>query len=143
MRYHKQKSFIAKLQHDNGIATLQEEKEVVVWQYFNNLLGTAEVRSKTLNLAAFHHKHFNLQQLDKPISEQEVWEVIKTLPPDKTPRPDRFTGRFYHAFWSIIKQDVMAAIGVVHAGDFRKLYRLNSAYMVLIRKREDPTVVAD
>lgn len=62
---------------------------------------------------------------------------------DKAPGPDGFTGRFYKACWPTIKQDVMAAIGVVHGGDSRKLHMLNSAFMVLIPKKEDAIRVGD
>lgn len=37
----------------------------------------------------------------------------------------------------------MVAIGAVHGGDSRKLHRLNSAYMILIPKREDAQTVSD
>lgn len=130
-RYHKRKNFIAKLQEGDRIATSQEEKEEVVWQYFSDLLGTAEQRTEMLNLSAFHHHVHDLAALDQPISEQETWEAIKSLCPDKAPGQDGFTGCFYRDCWSIIKHDVMAAIGAVHGGDVRRLHRLNSAYIAL------------
>lgn len=37
----------------------------------------------------------------------------------------------------------MAAIGAVHAGDCRLLHRLNSAYMILLSKKEDAICVGD
>lgn len=37
----------------------------------------------------------------------------------------------------------MSAIGALHGGDSRKLHLLNSAYMVLISKKEDAIRVAD
>lgn len=37
----------------------------------------------------------------------------------------------------------MAVIGGIHGGDTRKLHLLNSAYMVLIPKKEEPTGVGD
>lgn len=78
-----------------------------------------------------------MEALEAPISETEVWNVIKNLPPDKAPGPDGFTGRFYKECWAIIKADIMAAIGAVHAGDSCMLHRLNSAYIVLIPKSEE------
>lgn len=108
----------------------------MVWRYFSTLLGTAEQRTETLNLLTFHHQGSEVQALDEPISKQETWEVIKSLSMDKAPGPDGFTRRFYRTCWAIIKQDIMAAIGAVHAGDVRKLYQLNSAYMILIRQKK-------
>lgn len=61
----------------------------------------------------------------------------------KAPGLDGFTGKFYRSCWSIIKQDILAAIGAVHEGDARQLQLLNSAYVVLIPKKNDATSVAD
>lgn len=75
--------------------------------------------------------------MDTPISEEEVWDVVKKLHPDKAPGLDGFTVRFYRDCWEIIKADIMAALGAIHAGDSRMLHCLNSAFIILIPKRED------
>lgn len=142
-RYRKRKSFIASLRVGDQLLTTEEEKEEAVWHFYNELLGTPQQRDETLNLQAFYQPPHDLSGLDSPISEQEVWVVIKALPPDKAPGPDGFTNRFYKSCWAIIKQDVMAAVGAIHAGDARKLHLVNSAYMVLIPKKDDPKGVGD
>jgi hypothetical protein len=43
-------------------------------------------------------------------TKEEVWEVIKDLPPDGAPGPDGFMGAFYQKNWSIIKHEVMVAM---------------------------------
>lgn len=96
-RYCKRKNFIAKLHNGGRIATSHEDKEELVWEYFSNLLGKAEQRTETLNLQAFHQRQYDLEAMDEPISEQETWEVIKGLHPDRAPGPDGFTGCFYRA----------------------------------------------
>lgn len=58
----------------------------------------------------------DLSALDNPITEEEVWETIKTLPADRAPGPDGYTGRFYKACWSVIKADFMAAIITLQQG---------------------------
>lgn len=142
-RFRKRKNFIAALQEGDHTATSHEDKQAMVWRYFSTLLGTAEHRNETLNLQTFHHRRYDLQSLDEPISEEETWGVIKNLKPDKAPGLDGFTGRFYRSCWQIIKRDIMAAIGAVHAGDARKLHKLNSAYMILIPKKEEAHTVAN
>jgi hypothetical protein len=72
--------------------------------------------------------------VEQPTSEEEVWNTIKQLPPDKAPGPDGFTGRFYKACWSIIKKDIMAAILAVWNKDFRNFRYLNTAFITLLPK---------
>lgn len=94
-RFRKQKNYIAKLQVGKHIITSHEEKEEALWAFYNGLLGTPEHRTETLNLSSFYQPPHDLSGLDAPISEHEVLEVVRSLPPDKAPGPDGFTGRFY------------------------------------------------
>lgn len=87
-----------------------------------------------LNLDYFYQQAHDLVGLHAPISEDEVWCVIKEMSLDKAPGPDGFTGRFYKSCWAIIKNDIMAVIGVIHGGDTRRLHLLNSAYISQTRK---------
>ena len=107
--------------------------------FYDKLLGTSEPREHTINLLELGiptHTH-NLADLDSPFTEEEVWLTIKQLPLDKAPGPDGFTGRFYKACWSIIKNDIMVAISAVWSRRLRGLGPLNTAYITLIPKKED------
>lgn len=142
-RYRKRKNYIATLMVDDRTLTSHEEKEQAIWEFYNSLIGAQGQREFTLNLSAFHREGMDLAELDAPISEEEVWGVIKELAMDKAPGPDGFTGRFYKSCWQIIKEDIMRAIGALHGGDARRLQNLNSAYMVLIPKLQDAKQVGD
>src|SRR6185503_3991030 len=84
-----------------------------------------------------------LNDLEAPFSEEEVWKTVRSLPSDKAPGPDGFTGRFYKVCWPIIKGDLMAAIHSVWGKNFRNLWMLNSAYITLLPKRPDAEHVKD
>jgi hypothetical protein len=86
---------------------------------------------------------FDLEALDRPFSADEVCNTIISLPLDKAPGPDGFTGRFYKVCWSIIKIDVLAAISCVWARKFANMNCLNSAYITLIPKLEGVDKVKD
>jgi exonuclease III len=126
-RYRKKKNFIATLKVADRILVEQEEKQEVVWDFYNNLLGTAVQRNCSLNLAAFHIPTRNLEQLERDVTEAEVWATINSIPSDKAPGPDGYTGRFYKHAWPIIKGDFMAAMGRILLGDVSNLHLLNSA----------------
>jgi hypothetical protein len=63
--------------------------------------------------------------------------------PDKAPRPDGFTGRFFQGTWPIIKQDVLQALVAIWSLDTHIFYLLNQAYMVLLRKKKDAQEIKD
>lgn len=75
-------------------------------------------------------------------SESEVHEAIKSLNPHSAPGPDGFTGSFYTTCWSIIKQDIMAAItDFFHGTHLPK--GIISANIVLIPKVDKPATCQD
>lgn len=112
-RHRKKKNFIAKLKEGDRVVTTHEDKAEVLLNFFSNLIGTREERQHTLDLEALSIQRHELEALDAPISEDEVWNFIKQLPSDKAPGPDGFTGRFYKICWGIIKGDIMAAVSAV------------------------------
>jgi hypothetical protein len=48
--------------------------------------------------------------MDNPITDEEVWDTIKSLLADRAPGSDGYAGRFYKACWQLIKADFMATI---------------------------------
>ena len=112
-RFRKRKNFIAKLQADGNMVFSQEEKEQAVWDFYNGLLGTHAPRTTAIEMSALGLPSHDLSSLDLPFTEEEVWAAIKTLPSDKAPGPDGFTGRFYKECWPVIKDDIMMALQVI------------------------------
>jgi exonuclease III len=116
-RYRKKKNFMAKLKVADRVLTDQEEKKQAVWDFYNNLLGMSGQREFTLDLQAFHRPAIDLSDLEQVVTEEEVWATIKSLPSDKAPGPDGYTGRFYKLVWEVIKSDLMAAVSRLMQGD--------------------------
>ena len=45
--------------------------------------------------------------LEKPFTQEEIDDVVKNLPADKSPGPDGFNNEFLKNCWDIIKADVI------------------------------------
>jgi len=142
-RHRKRKNFIAKLKTEDRVLIGHEEKAEAILDFYSKLIGSDDNRNRTINLEALELPSYELDDLEQPISEEEVWNTIKNLPSDKAPGPDGFTGRFYKTCWPIIKEDIMAAIQTIWGKNFRNLWMLNSAYITLIPKKADAEQVKD
>jgi hypothetical protein len=93
--FRKQKNFIPMLMQDDRVITDKEEKQDVIFSYFNGILGTAAARSCSLDLNFFHQNGIDLSVLEQPSLDDEVWATINSMTVDGAPGPDGFTGRFY------------------------------------------------
>jgi len=71
--------------------------------------------------------------LNRPMMEEEVQEVIKEMHNGKAPGLDGFNVDFFKASWAIVKQDILA---VVEDSRISKtiLKALNSSFMALVPK---------
>jgi hypothetical protein len=75
-------------------------------------------------------------ELDRPFSEEEVEQAVKSLPNDKAPGPDGFSNNFYKRCWTIIKLDVLSAFHSIHIHHCGALEHINGAQLVLLPKAE-------
>jgi len=110
---HRRKNFIGKISDGDQVLTTHEDKERVIYNFYNGLLGTSLHWEHTINLDELNIASHNLSCLEIAISEEEVWRTISDLPSEKAPGPAGFTDRFYQVCWPIIKNDIMAAISAV------------------------------
>jgi len=90
----RKKSFVSALHSDEGVATTQRDKMRVATEFFTKAVGTNSARSRRLNWAALGYSPFNLEDLDMPFTEQELFGTIKSVPSEKGPGPDGFIGIF-------------------------------------------------
>ena len=104
--YCRQKNRMHNINVDGQVLTSHEEMAQAAFTHFDGLLGTAVNRDHTLDLSQLIEPT-DLACLDVPFSLEEIWDVIKRMPPRKAPGPDGFTTEFLRACWSIIKQDLL------------------------------------
>lgn len=90
-RHRKRRNFIAKLEYEDRTLTSHDDKAAAVLDVYSNLIGSDVGRARTVNLDVLELPTFDLEELDNPILEEEIWNTIKNLPSDKAPGPDGFT----------------------------------------------------
>ena len=67
----------------------------VAEKFFRVAVGSSVIRTKTIDWNALSYTPSNLDELDSPFTEQELFQPIKELPSEKASGPDRFIGIFY------------------------------------------------
>ena len=94
------------------------------------------------NLGGSATRSVGLIFLEAPFSNSEIDDVIKTLPNDKSPRPDGFSNEFLKKCWPTIKGGFYNLVNAFYQNDLC-LQSINSAYITLIPKRDGARIVAD
>ena len=84
----------------------------------------------------------NVDWLERPFKETEIYEVIKEFNGDKSPGLNGFPMAFFQACWGILKSDIMAVFHLFHVtGQFEK--SLNATFITLIPKKAAAVDVMD
>ena len=139
----RKQNFISAIQDGDRIAVSQSDKDNVAFQFFSQSIGTPKPRSLALNWEALGYEQFDLDSLDSPFTEQEISLVIKEMPSMKAPGPDGFIGLFYKKCWNVIKYDLMEAVQAFYNHRTSKLNLLNEANIILLRKKQEASSMAD
>ena len=75
----------------------------------------------------------NVDWLERPFEEAEIFDVIQRFHGDKSPCPDGFPMAFFQACWVIVKSDLLGVFHHIYAnGQFEK--SLNATFITLIPK---------
>jgi hypothetical protein len=88
------KSFIDHLLHHGTTVVHESEKAQLVFDHFDAILGAVIDRTAALDLNALGVSMMQLTGLDHCFSEDEVWQIVRALPPVKAPGPDGFSWPF-------------------------------------------------
>jgi hypothetical protein len=141
--HHGRKSFINWLHHQGETVVHELDKAQIVFDYFDAILGSSVEKSCALDFGMLNMPSVDLSGLDVCFSEDEIWKVIRKLPPDKVPGSDGFMRLFLHTAWPIIEQDIMQALHAFRLLDSRSFFLVNQAYTILLRKKPEAECVQD
>uniref|UniRef100_A0A453EL19 Reverse transcriptase domain-containing protein n=1 Tax=Aegilops tauschii subsp. strangulata TaxID=200361 RepID=A0A453EL19_AEGTS len=127
---------------DGAVLTDPSDMAAATFEHFDSRIGTDAPRDCTIDLSQFIQPS-NLEDLDAPFSEDEIWQAIKSLPSRKAPGPDGFTAEFLRSCWPIIKHDLRCVFVQVYALRGRGFSCLNQALITLLPKRADANGLGD
>ena len=138
---HRSHNMISKLKDTQGkhLSTHKEIESTLV-QHFQSiakepLIDRSEyIYNFTKHIPKLVTREYNYN-LNRPMTEEEVSEVIKEMQNGKAPGPDGINVDFFKACWEIVKHDILDVVE-----DSRKnktiLRALNASFITLIPKQE-------
>jgi hypothetical protein len=93
------------------------------------------MRHKVVQWAALDYSPFALGELDNVIDDSKIKKVVMSLHSEKAPDPDGFIGLFYKCCWTLVKEDLTAAINDFYNHRCKNLHLVNEANIVLLPKK--------
>jgi hypothetical protein len=91
-------------------------KADLLWTAYKERLGTTDNISMQFDLGTLLHSSTELGCLSEAFSHEEIDDVIKNLPLDKSPGPYGFNTNFVKRCWPIIKQNFYGLCDAFHQG---------------------------
>jgi hypothetical protein len=118
------------------------EKANILWEAYKERLRTREFTHMYFDLSTLVTRVDNLTDLALPFSKEEIDEVIRGLPRDKSPGPDGLNSDFMKKYWTVISEDFYDLCQVFYRKEVR-LQSINGSYITLIPKIDNPVTVSD
>lgn len=137
------RNLITALKDEAGIPVTDHDlKAAILWESFKERLGKSDFQQMLFDLEQYIDPVDTLGDLDEPFAKEEIDEVIKHLPSDKSTGPDGFNTDFVKACWPIIKEDFYELCFAFQAGEIT-LQSINGSYISMIPKIDNPETVSD
>lgn len=142
------KGKILNIELDNGCrSSKSEDIHNAFINFFSSLFGTPiddqyNGFNRIDNLVNSKVTKDQAIQLARPVSDQEIKDVLWSLKANKAPRPDGYSAGFFKCSWDIVGKEVTQAIRTFF--EFGKLLsEVNSTIIALIPKVPKPEKVGD
>lgn len=144
--FHRKESQRSRRNHVNGLndandnwKTEKEEVHNIFTDYFEKLFASEEPNDfmeALEGIGCVVTEDMN-RLLDTEPTEEEVWEALFQMHPNKAPGPDGMHALFFQKFWNIIIRDVVSFVQGWWRGNC-DLEEVNRTCVVLIPKCNDP-----
>ncbi|XP_074314866.1 uncharacterized protein LOC141651037 [Silene latifolia] len=129
--------------HKLNLYTEEEGIQKAFLDYYQMLLGskasTTEVKGFIVQRGSTCTE-IHKQQLLRPITHEEIKQVMFNIPNDKAPGPDGYSSKFFKDTWETVGEDISNAILDFFDSD-QLLKQINNTLITLIPKVERPSSV--
>lgn len=139
----RRKNHIPFLHHGGHVASDHQDKATVLKEHFTSLLGQQDSANLQMNWPNLNLPSADLRHLDHPFDLDELGKAIKEMAAEKAPGPDGFIGLFFKRCWHIINVDLLNALNHLSGLNATNWNLLNSAFIVLIPKKDNALKAAD
>lgn len=137
-----EEKFIHSIRVGNTEIVDHDEKTKLIHEHFSSIIGQKMQRSCTINWEELHLPWLNMQGLDMPFSEQEIWAAVKESPAEKAPGPDGFKGKFFRSCWHLIKVDILRVFNKFYHLAGHNFSALNEAVIALLPKKNGASEIS-
>lgn len=130
------------------VATSQEDIKKEAERFFNEFLSYEPADSRSVSVEelqatlSFRCNEMERVQLIKPVTDEEIKDVLFRMPSNKAPGPDGFTTEFFKASWHIIGKDFNTAVRSFFSKGFLPK-GLNATILALIPKKDAAVEMKD
>jgi hypothetical protein len=122
---------IPSLTSNDGVSYNDHEaKAAIIWNTFSKRLGYTDKPTMHFPLGDLIARIDGLESLSLPFTSEEIDNIIKSLPTDRSPGPDGFNGLFLKRCWHIIKDDFYALCHAFYNGNVN-LQSINNSLVTL------------
>ncbi len=136
---------ITEIRTDSGQVTRDPQKINDTFKYFYKKLYTSESKTNPTLIDMFFDKMSipaiileNLEQLEKPITKQEIEQAINSMQNSKAPGPDGYTSEFYKAFKEQISKLLLDVFNeALHRGSLPPTF-YHASISLIHKKDKDP-----
>lgn len=105
-------------------------------------MGTSEFTHMYFDLENLFQRDLDLSSLVQQFTKEEIDAVIADLPYNKSPGPDGFNGEFLKKCWHLVAPDFYKLIEDFYNGNLC-MRSINSSYITLVPKTDNPSMVGD
>ena len=134
---------ILQLQNEHGVWVQDHESKAgLLWTSFKNRLGVTTNLVMLFNLDSFIDPVHYLDDVIAPFQHDEIYRIVRLMPPDKAPGPDGFNGLFLKKCWPFIRNDFYSLCSEFYSGA-ADLESINMSFITLVPKKPQPETVND